>query len=395
VATWILALSPTAIRYSVEVKQYSTDLAIGAGLMVLALRAVDHRVTDGRQDRHAVAQWGIAGLVAVWISHPAVLIMAATAVVLGADSMRRSGRRERRVAALACVPWVLGFAADWWVSLRVLGRDPFLHSYWAAGFPPHPFGLPSYVAWVVRATSHVAADPGAIHFAGVAAIVAVIGLALVVAQKPLEGLLLVAPLVVALGAASIGSYPLDGRLVLWLLPLLAIGLAGVTINRPVGALVVAVLVLQPVGSALSVAAHPTTWQDSRPLFQAVARARQPHDEVWIHQSDLAVGDFYGRLTGVVPTNAVQDSGVPGGCGGANLNLAGVAGPSRVWFIYGYHQSNAAPDEEQAVVAKLRSVAHLVATIRRPQTAAYLFDFAQTPDTGPANGDLACVTVTRL
>jgi uncharacterized membrane protein len=89
VATWLLALSPQAIRYSGEVKQYSTDLAIAAALILLALEAAEHRVVDGRQDRRAIIGWGWLAAVAVWWSHPAVLVVAGTATVLAIDALRR------------------------------------------------------------------------------------------------------------------------------------------------------------------------------------------------------------------------------------------------------------------------------------------------------------------
>ena len=403
--TWLLAMSPAAVRYSVEVKQYSTDLAIAAGLVFLALRAVDHRVTDGRQDRHAVAAWGIAGAVAVWVSHPAVLVMAATALVLGSDALRRRGGRERRVAVLASAPFVIGFGADWWVSLRVLGRDPFLHSFWKAGFPPEPVTIGSLLSWMVRATSHLAANPGTIPLAGVAAALAGAGLVITAYRRPVEGALLVGPMLVALGAASIGAYPLDGRLALWLLPVLLMGLAasasalveagGTVIARNMAAAVTlvafAALVRAPATNVLSVVGRPTTWQDSRPLFEAVAARIRPGDQIWVHASDWGVGQFYGRSTGLVLTGQIQD----GLCGGGNPDLGAVAGSGMVWFIYGYHGSNAPVDEEQAVVAHLQGYAHLVGSIHRPLTGAYLLDFGAPPDRPDQPlADVNCVTVTR-
>jgi hypothetical protein len=400
-AVWIFALLPQAIRYSVEVKQYSTDLAISAGLIFLALETIEHRVVDGRLDRRAITAWGVVGAITVWWSHPAIFVLVATAAVLAVVAFAR--RSERRVVALACVPWVVSFAVDWVVSLRRLGQDPFLHQFWIQGFAPRPFRLTTYVPWLVRTPSHLTVDPGGIPAAGIAAVVAALGLAVAVTRRPAAGALVVLPLVVAIGAASIGAYPIEGRLALWLLPTLVIGLAGavgaaVQIAETIEPMLLAAVCLatvlllrSPTASSLSIISNPTTFNDIRPLMQAVHRDMRSGDQVWIHASDNAATRFYALITGTVLTEEIDDE--PGGACLGNANLAGVADRHRVWLIYGYHGSGAPLDEEQALVDALRSHAHLVMSLQRPGADAYLLDFAAHPDfRRPIDTGLTCVTV---
>ena len=403
VATWLLALSPQAVRYSVEVKQYSSDLAISAALLFLALQAVERRAVDGRQDRRAIVAWGWLGAVAVWWSHPAIFVVAGTAAVLAVDAAwrhrteldRPAGRQELVVVLQASLPWLVSFALDWMVSLRRLGRDPFLHSFWAAGFPPAHGTVPSVLAWLVRAPSHLAADPAAISRAGLAALVILAGLIVASIRKPVQGAMVWLPLAVAISAALLSAYPLRGRLALWLMPILIVGLAAVVVPRfgAVTVIAVALLVQGSVHQVVTVVRHPPTFQDTRPLLEAVHAELQRGDQIWVHAEDNAPARFYALMTGAVLTHLVQDEPADHCIG--NPNLHGVGAGHRVWFVYAYHGSDAPLDEEVVLVQHLQAAGHLVRRIHRPSATAYLVDFRAVPDIASTpRSDIPCVTVTE-
>ncbi|HEY2428773.1 MAG TPA: glycosyltransferase family 39 protein [Acidimicrobiales bacterium] len=425
-ATALLALSPAALRYSVEVKQYSSDLAIALALTVLAGRAVRgrRRVDRGR----ALALWGLAGAVAVWCSHPAVLVLAGQATVLAADAARRRRRPDLWTTVAWSAPWLASFAADWVVSLRRLGEDSFLHHYWASGFGPDPFarvGFGPLVSWLVHAPVRLMSDPAAMPVAGVAALIALVGLAWIVHRRPAEGALLGLPLLVGLGAAAVGAYPLEGRMALWLLPLALILLAAAVpalaatlrwasdralhlhraahrargstrwVSAMAATACLAAVVQGPVRQVSSVAHDPATWVDLRPLLQAVASRSAPRDGVWVHSDDAAAAAYYARSTGSIPTAVVWDGPSLQNCPGQS-DLALAAAGQRVWFVFGYLSSASVPDAAAAINARLASVAHLVAEIHRPQATAWLWDFGAPADSAhldrPAQ-DVACVSVT--
>ncbi|MHB8463771.1 MAG: glycosyltransferase family 39 protein [Acidimicrobiales bacterium] len=401
-ATWILALSPQAVRYSVEVKQYSTDLAISAALLFLALQAVEHRVVDGRQDRRAIIGWGWLGAIAVWWSHPAIFVIAGTAVVLAFDAARTraaDGGASWRLVLRASIPWLVSFALDWLVSLRRLGRDPFLHSFWAAGFPPTPVRPTSLLSWLVRAPSHLPVDPGGIPMAGVAALLAAVGLGAASVRRRVPGAMITMPLLVAVGAALVGAYPLRGRLALWLLPVLVVGLAGLLVTtkevKVLAAVVVALVLLvhAPAHQVLNLVHHPTTFQDTRPLLQAVHRRLQPGDQIWVHAEDNAAARFYALSTGAALTHELHDE--PSDLCVGNPDLRAVGAGHRVWFVYAYHGSDAPADEEVVLVAHLRAAGHLESSLRRPSAAAYLLDFGAGPDLATASpSDIPCISVSE-
>lgn len=399
---WMLALSPAAVRYSVEVKQYSSDLAIGSLITLLALRTLRPTGPDGRpptrqgdprpRDRDLMI-WGLVGAVGIWCAHPAVLVLAATGSVLTFDRVRRRdlGGSVRVVAA--SVPWVLAFGVAWLVSLRRLGHDSFLRSYWAAGLAPEPLRAATFGPWLGRALLHLIADPANLALVPLAAGLVLGGWAVLILRRPLAGAVVAFPLAAGAAAATVAGFPLRGRLALWLLPLAFMGLASLATallpvrpaqRRGVGAaacliaLLVALVVVRPAAEVVSLTRDPTVWSDIRPLLQAVARRRQPGDLVWVHEPDAPAAAYYAVSVGVAPTHVLLSSAPPAACPG-DRDLSRVAAGHRVWFVYGYRLSTALPGERSAIVDALDARARLVEQINRPDATAWLFDFGRPPD----------------
>ena len=426
-ATCLLASAPSALRYSVEVKQYSSDLAWGLVLTLLALRAAARPIHRSGRSPWPLAAWGAIGAVAVWCSHPAVLVLAAGAAVLFVAAVDRRRPHDVGAVVVASVPWVVSFGVDWLVSLRRLGGNSYLRSYWAAGFAPKPFMPVSAGSWAVHATIRLMSDPGALPAAGLAAVIVVAGLVRAIARRPVEGALVTAPLAVGIGAGAVGAYPLDGRIALWVLPVLLLGLASAAaglavwadttagratgieraahLRRPrglpdggvvVALCCVAALVQAPARQVGSLAHDPAIWVDLRPMLQQIHDRAQPGDQVWVHDNDAPSAAFYARATGVDPDGVVSAT-VPGTSCRAPGEPARLAAGGRVWFVYGYRASNAPPGEPATIVARLAASARVVTELQRPGVSAWLLDFSAPPPAEPSadRGRLACVSVTPV
>ena len=343
-ATCLLASAPEAVRYSVEVKQYSSDLAWGLVLVLLALRAAARPSHHSVRSPWTLAAWGGVGALAVWCSHPAVLVLASSAAVLIVAATDRRRFDDCVAVLVASVPWVLSFGVDWLVSLRRLGGNSYLRSYWAAGFAPKPLRTIPASFWAVHATIRLMSDPGALPVAGLAAVIVVAGLSRAVARRPLEAALVTAPLVVGIGAGAVGVYPLDGRIALWTLPVLLLGLASAAVGLavwvdtaaaratgmdravhlrrprglPDGGMVVALcciaaLVQAPVRQVGSLAHDPAIWVDLRPMLQQIHDRAEPTDQLWVHDNDAPSAAFYARSTGVDPDGVVSAAAPGGSC----------------------------------------------------------------------------------
>jgi dolichyl-phosphate-mannose-protein mannosyltransferase len=410
-ATTLLALSPGAVRYSVEVKQYSTDLAIALGLAVVARWAL-------RGTRRSIALWGIGGALAVWCSHPAVFVMSGTAVVL---LVTHRANRSRLIGVLAAsAVWAVSLGVDWLVSLRTLGNNSYLHGYWAAGFAPTPLRLGADLTWLWRAPVRVVHDPMGMPAAGLASLVILVGFAWALRARPAQSAILVVPIVLGVVGGAVGAYPLEGRMALWVVGFAFAGLAAAAAGAAellqaghdavfrldqaahlaprqsgrwgaglVAALCVAFLVQGPIRQVGTVAHDPTTWIDLRPLLQAVRPMMRPGDVVWVHSGDAPSAAYYAISTGVAPDGVIYDGPAKGLCPGDAVAVA--ARGRRVWFVFGYQSSTSDPYEQGDVEEWLGASAHLEATVRRPQATATLWDFSARPDNARPTGPF-CVGV---
>src|SRR5690242_15711000 len=72
IALGLFAISPSLIYYSSELKQYSCDVAVAILLYFLAIEG-----SDGSWKPLKVVTFGLAGAIAIWISHPATFVLAA------------------------------------------------------------------------------------------------------------------------------------------------------------------------------------------------------------------------------------------------------------------------------------------------------------------------------
>jgi 4-amino-4-deoxy-L-arabinose transferase-like glycosyltransferase len=404
-ATWLVALSPSAVRYSTEVKQYSSDMAVA--LILLLLAAALSR--GPRPARTFLLAWALVGAVAIWMSHPAVLVLGAETAALGVTYLFRGAWRDALRLVVASTAWLAALLGDWLVSLRHVRANPFLTAQWTAGLAPHGVGLGGFARWTGRVLVNAAADPG--HWTpGLVGAVAVAAGGVAIAaglRRPTAALLIVGPVGAGFAAAALGLYPLKGRLALYVVPLGALCLSGFvevaarTAGRsPVawlnplamlGALCGAAALALAVGPALAVgrvARQPLTIAEIRPVMERVRRQLRNGDSVVVLALATQPARFYADTTGVVPTQALGDGLIGSPCGGAPLTRESFAG--RMWMLFAYRASTSPKDEQAAVVAQLTTMAHLVTVDSQPGAGAYLFDFAQPPD-DPAGRSVAAHT----
>jgi hypothetical protein len=139
----LFVFSPELIYYSSEAKQYELDLFVSLGLVCLAV------LLPSRKRFMPWIALALAGVVAMWVSHPSVFVLAA----IGSTSAVLAGR-EKRWKTLAAVTsaigiWLFSFAVEFVVSLRNASGSSFLLRYWTGSFAPIPPRSLADVRWYI------------------------------------------------------------------------------------------------------------------------------------------------------------------------------------------------------------------------------------------------------
>lgn len=382
-AVLLFAVSPTVVSYAAEVKQYSTDAAVAAGLLALSaplLRAP----TRGR-----LIALAVGGAAAVWASHPAVFVLATVGVVLFVRSLRR---KEHRVAVvLVGCAWAASFAAVYQLNVRFGVNNGFLTDFWADQFLPLS---PSAGPWVVEHIAGFFDSAGGfggpmLNAGGLAAVLAAVGAVAMWERQRAEVLTLLGVFVAVLLASALHKYPFVGRLLLFLVPvgvLLVAAGAGAVVGAvwrrsKVGAVVIAAAVaVAPAAESVRQFRHPDRHEDLPAAIRFVKGRWQPGDRLYVYngRGDQGAGPafaFYSR-TDPFPPEAVTLGGshradVRGYSAEVN-KLA--ASPGRVWVLFSHQHA----DEEATIRAYLDAVADRgdqfrdPATGRGPRAAAVLY-----------------------
>jgi hypothetical protein len=207
-------------RYCFELKHYSADAFFALLLPALAARAADE--TDAGRAPARWQNWWLAAALAQWFAFGAALVTPACATLVAIAVARRFGARGVLRFAASGLLWVLSFGAHYLVSVQYANRSQYLRNYWAEYFAPQGAGPSETLEWLVERFSDLAADPGGASLAFTFWGCAILGFA-VSRRRTIAAVFASVPIVAfILGLARV--VPLSGRISLWVVPSLYLGL---------------------------------------------------------------------------------------------------------------------------------------------------------------------------
>ncbi|HEX8407946.1 MAG TPA: hypothetical protein VF883_03720 [Thermoanaerobaculia bacterium] len=304
-AVALFAVAAAMIRYSAEVKQYGLDAAAAIGLTLLAF---DLRARDRTTGELLLA--GAAGLAVIWFSQASALVMAglgaALAIVWLLERDRRTGR-----ALLTTVPiWAVASLIAVITGARSMtpATRAFMQDFWRGGFLPLPPRLSTAASWLWECLRGLFADPWTLRypFAAAFGILALLGIVALWRQRRDAALLIAAPFVVSLLAATAQQYPFRTRLVVFLIPsaLLAVAAGAGWIadlagrRSTIAAAALAILAFAPPAYTLIDGRLPLRIDDYAPLYAHLQANRRPDDVVYVSFLANSSAIYYGPRFGL-------------------------------------------------------------------------------------------------
>ena len=401
VAVLVVALHPALIYYSNEVKQYSTDV-----LVILALALLAQNVAGRADDGPALRRLTLAGVLAVWFSHVAVLGLAGISVVLVVRPvLSRDVKRAARVA-LVLSPWVLAWIASYVVALHSVQSSTELSNYWRHTYPHSVLGLPG---WFVGRWYDVAGNPGRLTVRALALLLLAVGLLRLGFLGRRQAAIAWAAVPMALLAAAVHAYPFADRLALWVVPLLALALAATLPHRLepwaltwllIGSALLTVVVGPAVGTGLKRTVQVQEVEELKPLLQRLATQRQLSDIVLVEIGSEGPFDYYSRRVGVSRDGVLlfASRGGTGPCNDLPALQTGRFLTDRVWVVSSHRLvAKQRLGTLEDMLGRIRTVTHEVRHLHDTSADAYLFDPAIGPsdktDTVPKNPE-RCLSVVR-
>lgn len=408
-ALGLFALATPLVYFSSQVKQYSSDVA--ATVVVLAA-AVWLRSGSGADLFPRARRAAIAGAAVAWLSQPVAFVLAGSGATLAWCAWRERRPAALRASLLVCAAWAAssGLAA----ALAVRNVSPadraYLDWYWSNGLMPFPPASFADALWVwdrltwlfgafvtgLRRTNGGLGYPWSQVFVGLT----MVGYFAIWRVRRDMALILLMPVVVVILAAAFQLYPLSGRVVTFLIPVLLIPVAAGA-GFVIDALPARVQLLAPVLLAIAIgspiyatllALPPERTEHLRPVMEAVSRHRLPGDAVYVYYGAGQAFLYYAPRFGLTPRDYVL-----GRCSVTDQraylrDLDAFRGRSRLWLVSTH--ARLAADEFRTMVGYLDSIGRRVqafeqqATSRVASQAAYglLYDLSDAGRLASATAD---------
>jgi len=380
VALLLLAVSPPVIFYAAQVKQYSSDVAITLALILLVGAREGEPVSRARAVLLAVA-----GAVAIWLSHPAALVVGAIGLVLGFLALRRRSTGE--IVNLACVAavWIASLGALYEVSLRFLEGSAYLQGYWSGDLMPLPPRSIQDLEWFLYRPFEVFRDPVGLPFEGLAGAFGLVGACVLLSGRRVLAFLLLAPIATTLLASAVHAYPFGRRLILFLVPaFVACTAAGIEAFRArtwdampwASLLLLGSLLFDPVLPMSLRLVKPRPPEEMRPVMAELAKSRLEGDVTYLYHDSQWPYLWYAPAYGLEGAPVVIGQWSENDWERDLADLEQLRGRPRVWLVFS-HVWNAKADksEEDFFLFQLDRMGKRLESHRFAGSSVHLYDLS--------------------
>lgn len=351
----VCAGSAVAVYYSAENKQYALEL------LVLATVLWTYFELRGARRTWALAVVGAAG---VFASHVAVVPLA----VVGAHHIWS----ERFVpkAWIAPATWVLALAVFYLAFVHGHPTRETMETAWQDAFLPLGPAAGGWLRWAwAKALNLTGAQPAALPvFTGLA----VLSLAQIVRRRAWTlAWVALAPLAIHLGLSVLRVYPVEQRLMLYLLPCLALlltyGITSLAAEARPRVAVAAVLIFVVYFPAGAIGALPQQKEEFRYVRKGLERHYRPGQAVYLYYAAEPAWTFYEKTEAMsIDPPVVVGTRRTGDPGGYVRELAELEG--EVWVAL----SHVPPMDERVILSILDHRGEWLFAIVARGSSAHLF-----------------------
>lgn len=301
IALGLFSLTEPMIDYSSSVRPYASDVAITLLLYAAAIYVQSKKLTALR-----IFGWGAIGAAAVWISHPATIVLAGIGTTLTISCL--AGKEWARIKRMLFVFsfWFLSFLTVFFMYIRPLMRSfDFTNQYIYfekikafMPFPPMSFGD---MRWYLDVLFRIMNDPAGFTLSGIAAFTFLLGCISFYSKQKKNFFILISPLFIALLLSSFHQYTFIDRTILFLVPSIWLFVAeGVEYVKdktsqhgPIIVItLIALLFLHPLAWSTYRSVKPYSPEEIKPVLSYVKDNWQEGDIVYVYYMSQFAFKYY-------------------------------------------------------------------------------------------------------
>lgn len=356
----LFAFSERLIYYTSELKQYIFDVFTLLALLLVFLYFSPKQEQDAPPGR-AWIPLSLAGIAAVWFSHPSVFILAGIGLTLLWQN-RRNRHKLIQVGLFIC-GWLVSFGGVYLASLNSLAANDFLMAYWQDYFMPMSlWDAPGWLAGTIATTLTYFA-PGLPSW--LALLLVLGGLIALWRFHPSLACVFALTLLAAFGASALGKYPLGGRMLLFAAPI-SIGLVGAAFEglfRTLGRLrwgaglavcvLMVVLLAEPAISAWQNFIQPRRQENLHPAMRVLRAKHQTEDVIYLYPWAEPAFRYYAPFYGFAENQFTSGQADPPQALADTLaDMDKLRGQPRVWVLFSHVLEKDGVNEHEAVIAHI-------------------------------------------
>jgi hypothetical protein len=379
-ALCLFAVSDRLIYYSSEVKQYSSDVAVALLVWLVAL----HMHRDGWTYMKAVA-YGLLGAVAVWLAYPSVFILSGIGLSSSLFLLIERKWRELGRFCVASLLWASSFVVLYFVSLRSLSHNSYLEGFWSSGFIPFPPKSVWDLKWFFDTFFNLFTDPLGFAFCGVAGLAFLLGGAVMFLKKRRDFCLLVSPVLPLALASGCHLYPLQGRLLLFVVPFVLLFVAkGVEMarvntssaGRAIWITLASLLVLPPLAGAAYHFFKPRTGEETKPVLSYLREHWRSGDFLYVYYGAESAFQYYSEHHRYKSSDYLMGVESRDNWSKYFEDLDKLRGRQRVWIFFSHICTWSGVDEEKLFLFHLDSIGTGIKSFNTPGADLYLYDLSK-------------------
>ncbi|MBN1871809.1 MAG: glycosyltransferase family 39 protein [Candidatus Omnitrophica bacterium] len=379
IALIFFSFSTMLLRYSVEVKQYSTDVLISLLILYCGLSFLSIRFNLLR-----ALTLGAIGACAVWLSHPSAFMLAGLGLALLYRSFSKKDLGQIHYWCLSISIWVVSFGIFYFLSLRHIEHNSELRLYWAESFMPVPLSLQEAKLFY-KLFLGMFWEVGGMRFDFLGLFLFLLGSHSVYKRDRKVAILLLAPLVFTVIASFMHKYPFKGRLLLFYAPVLYIlvteGLVffvdnKLLLSKAIGSVLICVMLWHPIVIApkhLSSSLFHS--EEIRPALEYLRSHFKEGDDIYLYYSTYFCFKYYAENYGFEDIDYIK--GVQGTHDREKYirDLSRLKGRGRVWFIFTHVQKDerAETNDEEYIVTHLDTLGKQSEHIQSDGASLYLYE----------------------
>ena len=373
-ALFFFSICNPAIFYSSDIKPYSLDLALSLFIIILLRKYIDTMKISFFE----ALSLGLASAVIIWFSYPSIFLLAGAGTTLILYSYKEKNWEKLKRLLIPLFLVGTSFLLFYWFSLKSSSQNPELLHYWKAGFPPVSFNSSDFF-WYLNRFFQTFYYPVGLIFTGLASFFFLVGLISIFYSNRKNFFFLFLPLVFTLIASLMHKYPINGRLLLFAVPIFLFftsdGILFLKTNLKaypnlVFYLSIFILLINPFFKTIYYLKYPMTKEEIRPVLFWIAMHQKPDDFLYVYQASTLPYQYYCEAYHLHFRNAVLKTSLREFIEKFAEKHKNIGRTERIFFLF----SHINPNQKEFYINLLNSVGNKVKSYRAPGASAYLYDF---------------------